>query len=237
MGCGYSMPAEVGAPPKPICVIGEQHVFDDVRYFMLKEKVFSWSGDDFEIMELSTKTPMYKISGKALSVREKKELLDMDGNVLLDSTATLLSFAAMHNIYVNDQRLVTIRNKLTDWAIEIFLLEGKVQLPASRYSRRCCQTANRATPCVLSRGVPSAPRPHQGLTRDSPATDTGNMTPDIVCQTGIVAKEFAFYAGDPKNGKCIARVRSHHACCGVYCPRTHSQATLHAAMITQGLPP
>lgn len=173
MGCGPSMPIEVVAPTSKMVVIGDQYVFNEPKYFCIKEKFFSFSGDDFDILELSSRQAMFKVNGKALSFRDKKELLDPTGNMILDSTQTLLALAPMHNIYVNDQRLVCIRKQLLNLTVhkfDIFLLHGK------------------------------------GLTRDSPTTETDKMTPDITVHTGMIGKEFAFYAGPDETSPCIGRV-------------------------------
>lgn len=65
-----------------ITVLNPQFVMAQPVQFKLKEKMFSWSGDDFKIMEATTGATWFKIKGKTFSLSDKKEFLDAQGNTI-----------------------------------------------------------------------------------------------------------------------------------------------------------
>jgi len=63
-------------------VFGQQNCHGHSLDLAMKEKVLSLSGDDFTITDKESGQPMYKIHGKAFSMRDKKKLLDVHGNMI-----------------------------------------------------------------------------------------------------------------------------------------------------------
>ena len=59
---------------------------------LLREKVFSWSGDDFKVKEPQTGMEWFQIKGKNFSLREKKTLFDVHGAPVWNIKESLLSF-------------------------------------------------------------------------------------------------------------------------------------------------
>lgn len=64
-----------------LVVVHDRFVVAQAVQLKLKE-MMSWSGDDFEITELTTRAPWFKVKGKTFSMRDKKELLDSYGNIV-----------------------------------------------------------------------------------------------------------------------------------------------------------
>ena len=65
-----------------IAVLDPRFVVPYPVQFKLKEKIWSWSGDDFKITETSSGATWFKVKGKTISLSDKKEFLDAHGNVI-----------------------------------------------------------------------------------------------------------------------------------------------------------
>ena len=65
-----------------IAVLDPRFVVGYPVQLKLKEKVWSWSGDDFKITEASTGATWFKLKGKTISLSDKKEMTDAYGNVV-----------------------------------------------------------------------------------------------------------------------------------------------------------
>lgn len=65
----------------------------------LREKFWSLSGDDFAVKDVSTGAPRFRVSGSALSIREKKTLLDASGAPVATMKEVLLSLTPSYHVY------------------------------------------------------------------------------------------------------------------------------------------
>merc|ERR1712169_42626 len=61
-------------------VFGRSYCSDHPRDLCMKEKSFSFSGDDFYINDNETNNPVFKIKGKTMSLSDKKTLYDVHGS-------------------------------------------------------------------------------------------------------------------------------------------------------------
>eukprot|EP00172_Hildenbrandia_rubra_P003195 Plantae.Rhodophyta-Hildenbrandia_rubra.ctg4813.p3 GENE.Plantae.Rhodophyta-Hildenbrandia_rubra.ctg4813~~Plantae.Rhodophyta-Hildenbrandia_rubra.ctg4813.p3 ORF type:complete len:191 (+),score=44.47 Plantae.Rhodophyta-Hildenbrandia_rubra.ctg4813:52-624(+) len=88
------------------------HVYAEPKSFVLKEKVFSLSGDSFSIKD-EHKNPVFKVKGKAISLSEKKTLLDTSGNPLYKMKEKIFSMHTRQLIYdaATDKVVVTLKRK------------------------------------------------------------------------------------------------------------------------------
>jgi len=94
MGCAQSqfqdMPVS-GARERLVVVPGgERFVSDQLIALKLKEKMFSWSGDDFKVKD-SNGQDWFKIDGNAMSMTSKAKLLDVDGQEICNYRKKMLS--------------------------------------------------------------------------------------------------------------------------------------------------
>ena len=88
------------AQPGPV-VLHEKFVAPGTVQLKLREKVFTWSGDDFKIKEINTGATWFKVKGKAFSFRDRKEFFDAHGNVLATMTQTPLSLRGRMKVVGN----------------------------------------------------------------------------------------------------------------------------------------
>jgi hypothetical protein len=61
----------------PIAIIDKRFVLDHPSLLVLKEKMFSWSGDSGEIYDAKTSVKYFRIKGKALNWKSKRVLYDI----------------------------------------------------------------------------------------------------------------------------------------------------------------
>jgi hypothetical protein len=74
--------SQLAAVPKPIGIF-PQFFAAGLETLVLKEKVLSWTGDDFHI-KLANGTPILRVGGKVMSISGRKKVYDMQGNHLFD---------------------------------------------------------------------------------------------------------------------------------------------------------
>lgn len=82
--------------------------FNFVTEFAVKEKIFSLSGDSFDIVNVTTNETMFKVDGKLLSIRDSKKLLDAENHGIFKMTEKPLSIR--DRMHIKDLRT---GNKLT----------------------------------------------------------------------------------------------------------------------------
>lgn len=80
MGCAASLPAEdeflKEFPAQPSYTDGVISTTDIIR-LVVKEKIFSWSGDDFTVNDVTGK-PYCKVKGKVMSMRDRIVITDLE---------------------------------------------------------------------------------------------------------------------------------------------------------------
>lgn len=94
MGCteslptvqSYNIPHAIDPVFEPIGKdVGAGPSTDKPTVIIVKEKFFTWSGDDFKIKKYQSKEPFgngLKVKGKTFALRDQMALLDGDGNVV-----------------------------------------------------------------------------------------------------------------------------------------------------------
>jgi len=66
----------------------------------LREKLWSWSGDDYEIKEVGSEQLWFKVKGRAFSIRDKKVIHDFEDKPIINMREQLMSFLEHnHKIY------------------------------------------------------------------------------------------------------------------------------------------
>lgn len=97
----------------------------EVTEYKVKEKLFSLSGDSFSIKNAATGEATFSVNGKFFSLSESKKLLDSEGNPLYKMTEKLLSLR--DKMYITDLRtnepVATIRRKNI-----VSLFKGTIQV-------------------------------------------------------------------------------------------------------------
>lgn len=99
------------ATPKNCQVWEKSNIHNVLTEFKVREKIFPFSGDSFEIKDRYGKTA-FKVSGKLLTLRERKTLLDADGSTLYAMTENIVSLHnRMHILDKTGNVIMTIRRK------------------------------------------------------------------------------------------------------------------------------
>jgi hypothetical protein len=103
--------AQLAAVPTPIGIF-PQFFAAGPETIVLKEKVLSWSGDDFHI-KLANGTPILRVEGKVWSVGGRKKVYDMQGNHLFDIIKELFH---LHTTFALEdakrQKIMEVRNAI-----------------------------------------------------------------------------------------------------------------------------
>jgi len=96
-------------PKNKIVAIEDRFAFPQPVTLVLKEKIFSFSGDDFTITDVNG-TSYFKCKGKAFSIREKKVLYDLYNKPLLSIKNKLMSLRGKLKIFdgAGEKVLVTV---------------------------------------------------------------------------------------------------------------------------------
>lgn len=94
MGADQSTPEQPIYPhPQPICATEPRFCLPHNVQLHLKEKFFSFSGDDFKITDANNKSIIYfQCEGRAFSLSEKKVLRDNVGVPVLNMKEKLFRY-------------------------------------------------------------------------------------------------------------------------------------------------
>ena len=80
--------------------------------FYVKQKVFSFK-DSFKVFD-ENQTPVYQVTGKFLSLKNKMELQDMSGNIRYRSDKKVISILPTYYIYdESGKQVVTVKKKFS----------------------------------------------------------------------------------------------------------------------------
>jgi len=136
MGCAQSayqdMPV-TGASSRLVVVPGgERFISDQQVTLKLKEKMFSWSGDDFKVKDANGQL-WFSVDGSAMSMSSKAKLLDVDGNEVCNYRKKMLSLHATAYILAPGQTMVlaTVKRRgmmSMDQSAEIYLHQPPVHI-------------------------------------------------------------------------------------------------------------
>ncbi|ETW00113.1 hypothetical protein H310_07529 [Aphanomyces invadans] len=91
-------------PHKTVSIVHPKFASPVPVTLRIKEKMWSWSGDDFSIKDVHTDVPYFKVDGSAFSWREKKTLRDYQGNVLAYMEEPMMSFTNRQEVFTPDMR-------------------------------------------------------------------------------------------------------------------------------------
>ncbi|KAJ3184777.1 hypothetical protein HDU85_001455 [Gaertneriomyces sp. JEL0708] len=108
--------ATVQSPPTPIACVDPRFCMPQSVTLHLREKIFSFSGDDFKIKDPHTDQVYFRVEGRALSLRDKKTFLDAYGEPVMNMKKEFIAFVPNHELYYgNDSKnkLVEIRAHVT----------------------------------------------------------------------------------------------------------------------------
>ncbi|KAF0691111.1 Aste57867_17609 [Aphanomyces stellatus] len=103
MGCSSSTEAYDAAIllplQQPIAVFHPKFAAPIPVCLHLKQKLWSWSGDDFTIRDPNTGTPYFRIRGDALSFRRTKTLVDFQGAPIAVMEEPVMSFVRRQEVF------------------------------------------------------------------------------------------------------------------------------------------
>lgn len=90
-----------------------RYVYNHPVEFKLQEKYFSLSGDSFNIKNVATGEPVFKIKGNAFSFKDSKALYDIQGNAIYKMSESILSLRGRMQITdpATKQPVITLRKK------------------------------------------------------------------------------------------------------------------------------
>lgn len=85
-------------PKVPLVAIDQLFIYQKTTDLLLKEKLSSFSGDDFDIKDING-VSFFKCKGKAFSLREKKVFYDQNNQPLFNIKHDLLSLRGRYKIF------------------------------------------------------------------------------------------------------------------------------------------
>ncbi|KND00253.1 uncharacterized protein SPPG_04584 [Spizellomyces punctatus DAOM BR117] len=111
--------------PHPIAAVDQRFCLQQPVSLLIKEKIFSFSGDDFSIKDATTGQVYFKVDGRALlSLREKKTFLDAYGQPIMNMKQQLLAFVPNHTLYYGNDS----QNKILDIRAHFTLMKPKLSV-------------------------------------------------------------------------------------------------------------
>lgn len=92
---------------------GGKYVYNEVKLYKLKEKMFSMSGDSFQVKDAQSGATAFKVKGNALSFGDSKKLLDPSGTPIYKMSESILSLRGRMQIVDSgtNKVLVMLRKK------------------------------------------------------------------------------------------------------------------------------
>ncbi|ODO07650.1 hypothetical protein L198_01231 [Cryptococcus wingfieldii CBS 7118] len=100
MGLFFANDAVDLQPVSPPLGVHLNHTAQKPTTLVLKESVFSWTGDNFSVKDTEGHT-VVKCSGKAVSFRDRKEISDAHGNFMFAIRNKLI---AIHKTFVGEDK-------------------------------------------------------------------------------------------------------------------------------------
>ncbi|GMK53462.1 hypothetical protein CspeluHIS016_0100480 [Cutaneotrichosporon spelunceum] len=91
-------PAQL-APANPPIAVFPNHVAQQPTTLVLKEKVFSLTGDSFSVKNAATGQTVVKVAGKLLTLRDRKQVTDASGHPLYSLRSKVIT---IHNVQVGE---------------------------------------------------------------------------------------------------------------------------------------
>ncbi|KAI9005377.1 tubby C-terminal-like domain-containing protein [Gaertneriomyces semiglobifer] len=116
--------ATVQAPPTPVACVDPRFCMPQSVTLHLREKIFSFSGDDFKIKDPNTDQVYFRIAGRALSLRDKKTFSDAYGEPVMNMKKELLAFIPNYNLHYGDDS----KNKLAEIRAHVTLMKPRLSV-------------------------------------------------------------------------------------------------------------
>ena len=91
----------LSTPRNPIVATNTQFAFPYQVNLFLQEKIYSWTGDDFNITDMNG-TPFFRCGGRAFSFRQKKVISDLYGMPIFNIKHELFSLRGRFKLYYGD---------------------------------------------------------------------------------------------------------------------------------------
>ncbi|CAK9780411.1 hypothetical protein CC85DRAFT_283526 [Cutaneotrichosporon oleaginosum] len=122
-------------PANPPIAVFRDFIAQAPTTLVLKEKVWSLSGDSFSIKDAATGRPVVKVAGKALSLRDRKQVMDPSGRPLYSLRSKLMTIfnvqigedanekelfrVRSHSLSLGSKLTVTFTNAITGQPVEL----------------------------------------------------------------------------------------------------------------------
>ncbi|OQR93360.1 hypothetical protein ACHHYP_02620 [Achlya hypogyna] len=106
--------------PQSITVFDSKYVLERPVTLDMKGKLWTWSGEDFVIRDATTNEAYFKIDAKALSLSNKKLLLDDANRTVAVLKKDLLAFTLTQRVYRND-----------DTSSDMFAIKTRIKIGSS----------------------------------------------------------------------------------------------------------
>jgi len=120
----------------PICAVEPRFCLPRPVQLRIREKMWTFSGDDFSISDPSDGTVYFKCAGRAFSIRDKKTLLDNMGQPVLNMKEALMSFTDKFTVYAgssSDRMICKFHTEFTFLKAKISAQFGDVLNGQARY--------------------------------------------------------------------------------------------------------
>ena len=102
MGANVPINSNYVVPPRnPIVATEQRFAFQFPLSLLLQERVYSWSGDDFNITDLMG-TPYFRCGGRVFSFRQKKVISDVFGMPIYNIKHELMSLRGRFKLYLGE---------------------------------------------------------------------------------------------------------------------------------------
>ena len=99
MGANVPINSNFISPPRnPIVVTDNRFAFPQQTALLLRERVYSWTGDDFDICDLYGR-PYFKCGGRLISFRQTKVILDVYGIPIYNIKHEIFSLRGRFKLY------------------------------------------------------------------------------------------------------------------------------------------
>jgi len=114
----------IKAPKNDICATEQRFIFRQPLTLILREKIFSFSGDDFSIKDANN-VEYFKCKGKAFNIRDKKILYDLYQKPILNIQHKILTLKRNIKIYAEDktEKIYATINKKSFISVKKFIVE------------------------------------------------------------------------------------------------------------------
>jgi len=114
----------ISSPKNEIAVVDPRFVFRTPVTLILREKIFSFSGDDFSIKDVND-VEYFRCKGKAFSIRDKKILYDLYQKPILNIQHKIFTMKGNIKIYADneDTKVLATINKKSFISVKKYIVE------------------------------------------------------------------------------------------------------------------